>query len=378
MTHFAVIDGVRAPRGPRLGRGLRARLRSAPRAGAGARARRGGAPRPLRRRRTAGASGPPRSPAGCGTTPAPASTCPPPATGPRWAPVTTVRRPIHAVLARRGAFLRKAAGETTEAQVVAANVDVALIATALPADLSERRIERYLALAWESGAVPVVVLTKADLAEDVDAAVRAVRAVAPGADVVAVSSVSGAGVDALARWLRPGRTAVLLGSSGVGKSTLANRLMGGRGAADRRRARRRQGPAHHHAPPAGAAGRRRAAHRHAGDARAAAVDGGCGPGCRLCGRGGARRPLPLRRLRARAEPGCAVRAAAQSGALDPERLESWHRLRRELAWLATRQDEAAAAQEKARVRTIHRAQRAHHRSEIRVMEDATRPPGFRA
>ncbi|HYW13138.1 MAG TPA: ribosome small subunit-dependent GTPase A [Longimicrobium sp.] len=268
---------------------------------------------------------------------------------------------IHAVLPRRSAFVRKAAGETTEAQVVAANVDVALIATALPADVSERRVERYLALAWESGAVPVVVLTKADLADDADAAVRAVRAVAPGADVVAVCSISGEGVDALGRWLRPGRTAVLIGSSGVGKSTLANRLMGGD--ALRTGAVRDDGK-----------GRHTTTHRQllrlAGGAllidtpgmrelQLWSADSGLDAAfsdvealatrCRFgdCGHG--------------KEPGCAVRAAAQSGALDPERLESWHRLRRELAWLATRQDEAAAAQEKSRVKTVQRAYRDHMR-----------------
>ncbi|HEX6910029.1 MAG TPA: GTPase RsgA [Longimicrobium sp.] len=217
---------------------------------------------------------------------------------------------IHAVLPRRGAFLRKAAGETTEAQVLAANVDLALIATALPADLSERRIERYLALAWESGAVPVVVLTKADLADDAEAAVRAVRGVAPGVDVAAVSSVTGAGMDALARWLRPGRTAVLLGSSGVGKSTLANRLMGGEGM--RTGAVRGDGKGrHHHAPPSPAAGERRPADRHAGDARAAAVDCGHRPGRRLRGRGGAGRSLPLRRLPA--QRGAGMRRARGGG-----------------------------------------------------------------
>lgn len=268
---------------------------------------------------------------------------------------------IHAVLPRRGAFLRKAAGEATEAQVLAANVDAALIATALPADLSGRRMERYLALAWESGAVPVVVLTKADLAEDADAAVRAVRTVAPGVDVVAVSSVSGAGMDALGRWLRPGRTAVLLGSSGVGKSTLANRLMGGE--VMRTGAVREDGK-----------GRHTTTHR-----QLVKLAGGAllidTPGMRElqlwtadAGLDAAFADVEALAARCRfgdcghdAEPGCAVRAAAGSGALDPERLASWHRLRRELAWLATRQDEAAAAQEKVRVRAIHREQRAHHR-----------------
>ncbi|HEX2077027.1 MAG TPA: ribosome small subunit-dependent GTPase A [Longimicrobium sp.] len=268
---------------------------------------------------------------------------------------------IHAVLPRRSAFRRKVAGEVTEAQVLAANVDVALVAAALPADLNERRIERYLALAWESGAVPVVVLTKADLADDVDAAVRSVRAVAPGADVVAVSSVTGAGMDALARWLRTGRTAVLLGSSGVGKSTLINRLLSAE--ALRTGAVRNDGK-----------GRHTTTHRQLVrlESGALLIDT---PGMRELQLWTADAGLEsafadvealaarcrFRDCGHRAEPGCAVRAAVESGVLDAERLESWHRLRRELAWLEMRQDEAAASAERARVKTLHRAYRDHVR-----------------
>lgn len=268
---------------------------------------------------------------------------------------------IHAVLPRRSIFRRKAAGETTEAQVLAANVDVALIAAALPGDVNARRIERYLALAWESGAIPVIVLTKADLVDDVDAAVRGVRAVAPGVDVAAVSAVTGAGVDALARWLVPGRTAVLLGSSGAGKSTLSNLLLGAD--ALRTGAVREDGK-----------GRHTTTHRQLVQLRNGAllIDT---PGMRELQLWSADAGLEsafadVEALAARcrfgdcehqAEPGCAVRAAAESGALDPARLESWRRLRRELAWLEIRQDEAAAAAERGRVKTIHRAHRAHTR-----------------
>lgn len=269
---------------------------------------------------------------------------------------------IHAVLPRRGLFRRKAAGDTTEAQVLAANVDVALVAAALPADVNARRIERYLALAWESGAVPVVLLTKADLVDDVDAAVRGVRAVAPGVDVAAVSSVTGEGVDALARWLKPGRTAVLLGSSGVGKSTLANLLLG----ADALRTGAVRGDGK---------GRHTTTHRQLVrlENGALLIDT---PGMRElqlwtadAGLESAFADVEALAARCRfadcahdSEPGCAVRAAAESGALDLARLESWRRLRRELAWLELRQDEAAAAAERARVKTIHRAQRAHCRN----------------
>jgi ribosome biogenesis GTPase len=268
---------------------------------------------------------------------------------------------IHAVLPRRGLFRRKAAGETTEAQVLAANVDVALIAAALPDDVKARRIERYMALAWESGAVPVVLLTKADLVDDVDAALRGVRAIAPGVDVAAVSAVTGEGMDALARWLLPGRTAVLLGSSGAGKSTLTNLLLGEE--ALRTGAVREDGK-----------GRHTTTHRQLVQLRNGAllIDT---PGMRELQLWSADTGLEsafadVEALAARcrfgdcahqSEPGCAVRAAAEAGTLDPARLESWRRLRRELDWLEIRQDEAATAAERARVKTLHRALRAHTR-----------------
>ncbi len=138
----------------------------------------------------------------------------------------TERGSCRFVVPRRGAFIRKTAGEATSAQVVAANVDVALIAAALSGDLSSRRLERYLALAWESGAMPIVVLTKSDLGHDIASALAAASLAAPAVPVLAVSAVTGEGIDALAAHLLPGRTAVLLGSSGVGKSTLVNRLLG--------------------------------------------------------------------------------------------------------------------------------------------------------
>jgi ribosome biogenesis GTPase len=133
---------------------------------------------------------------------------------------------IRAVLPRRSAIVRQAAGGETEAQVLAANVDVAFLVTSLGADLEPRRLERYLTAVWQSGASPVILLTKADL--HVDAAEQAleVEAVAPGVPVHIVSAVTGEGCDEVAAHLAPGTTGVLLGSSGVGKSTLVNRLAG--------------------------------------------------------------------------------------------------------------------------------------------------------
>lgn len=134
---------------------------------------------------------------------------------------------IHHVLPRRGAFMRKAVGGGGPAmQVVAANVDVALLVASLNADLNPRRIERYLATAWESGASPVVVLTKADLCDECDARKAQIEAVALGVPVHVVSVVTGEGLEALRDSLAPGQTAALVGSSGAGKSSLVNALAG--------------------------------------------------------------------------------------------------------------------------------------------------------
>src|SRR6266581_3382823 len=133
---------------------------------------------------------------------------------------------IHARLPRRTAFSRLAAGRRTEAQVVAANVDVVFVAMGLDGDFNLQRLERYLAVAWDSGASPVVLLTKADQCSDVETHARAVEGAAPGVPVLPISALSGEGLDAVRAWLAPGCTAAVLGSSGVGKSTLINVLAG--------------------------------------------------------------------------------------------------------------------------------------------------------
>jgi ribosome biogenesis GTPase len=133
---------------------------------------------------------------------------------------------ITAVLPRQTKFSRKVAWQAAEEQVLAANVDVAFLVTSLNEDLNLRRLERYLILAWESGARPVIVLTKADLHPDPAAAVAEVETIAGGVPVQALSSLTGVGLDEVRALLEPGLTAVLLGSSGVGKSTLINTLTG--------------------------------------------------------------------------------------------------------------------------------------------------------
>ena len=270
---------------------------------------------------------------------------------------------IEGVLPRASAFLREGAGDTTEAQVVAANVDTVFLVSGLDHDYNPRRIERYLTVAWESGATPVVVLNKADLAEDREALVAEVGLLAPGAAVVAVSALEGDGLDALAPWLLPGRTVALLGSSGVGKSTLVNALLGEQrlatGAVREDDSRGRHTTSHREivALPGGALLLDTPGMRELklwGDEDAA--DGvfpeiaALAEACRF------------RDCRHESEPGCAVLAAAEDGTLAPERLASWRKLQREAHWLATRLDARARAEEEAKWKAIHKSMRDHPKS----------------
>ena len=134
---------------------------------------------------------------------------------------------VEALLPRHSCFVRGDAGKAAKAQVLAANIDTVFILAALDAGANVRRIERELSLAWESGAVPVVVLSKADLIEDRGAALEAVRAVAPGVEVILESVKTGEGLAELLAYAADDRTVALIGPSGAGKSTLVNRLVGG-------------------------------------------------------------------------------------------------------------------------------------------------------
>ncbi|WP_421991377.1 ribosome small subunit-dependent GTPase A [Roseococcus sp.] len=133
---------------------------------------------------------------------------------------------LHAVLPRRTAFVRRAADSVQTMQVIAANIDVVFVVTSMNADLNPRRLERFLAAAWQSGARPVVVLTKADLSEQPEAEAAEIARLAAGCPVLIVSARQGLGLDGLLGHIAPGETCVLIGSSGVGKSTLVNALLG--------------------------------------------------------------------------------------------------------------------------------------------------------
>ncbi|SEN33708.1 ribosome biogenesis GTPase [Paenisporosarcina quisquiliarum] len=133
---------------------------------------------------------------------------------------------IHEVLPRSSQFSRKMAGLTTEIQLIAVNVDFVFLVMSLNHDFNVRRLERYLLAAWDSGATPVVVLTKKDTCEDLEYYIKEVEAIAFGVDIFAVSSVTGEGIDLLGNLLAAHKTGALLGSSGVGKSSLINALSG--------------------------------------------------------------------------------------------------------------------------------------------------------
>lgn len=265
---------------------------------------------------------------------------------------------IQAVLPRRTRFSRKATLDAASEQVLAANVDVVFIVTSLNEDLSFRRLERYLILAWESGAAPVILLTKSDLADDAASTVAEVAAIAPGVPVHAVSARTGEGIDDVRGHVGPGRTAALLGSSGVGKSTIVNTLLG----EDVFETREIQG---------GGKGRHTTTRRQL----VALPEGGLvidTPGMRelqlwvadvgldeafedVSGLAGHCRFSDCAH---ETEPGCAVQAALAQGTLAPERWQSYRKLQRELEALERRLDARAQAEERRRWRVLSKAMRA--------------------
>jgi len=278
------------------------------------------------------------------------------------------RATISDVLARRSQLSRAAAGTAVEEQIVAANVDTVFLVTSFNQDLNAHRLDRYLTMVWEGGAVPVVLLNKMDLCQDaeLESTLKQARARLPFVDVHAVSALSAAGLAALLPYLRPKATVALLGSSGVGKSSLVNRLTGG----DLQRVaeiRETDDRGRHTTTsrqliklPCGALlidtpGMRelRPWSATTGLDAAFADIAELAEECRFADCSHTR------------EPGCAIVDAVSEGRLEADRLEHYRALLAEAAFEARKHDKAAAAAEKRRWKQIHQAQKALYRDRDR-------------
>lgn len=267
---------------------------------------------------------------------------------------------IHHVLPRRTQLVRRAAGRRADEQVIAANVDTFFVVTSANRDANVRRLERYLTAVWDSGAAPVVVVNKAELCtpDELAAELDELAAVAPGVPIVSVSAHTGAGVGALDAYVRPGHTVALIGSSGVGKSSLVNRLLGdarqtviaiddndrGRHATTRRQL---------FALPTGGLVIDTPGMRELGLVEAAAgLDEAFAEVVALA------EACRFRDCRHHGEPGCAVDAAIADGTLDAARRDGLHKLEREIAAIERRRDPALAREQRERWKAIHKGQRA--------------------
>jgi len=265
------------------------------------------------------------------------------------------RAVVEGVLPRKSQFIRKVAGKQTEAQVVGANMDWVFVMMSLNQDFSARRLERYLVLAWESGASPVVILSKSDLCDDKEAAVARIRREAGGVPVHAISALTGEGLDELCAYLTTGKTIALLGSSGVGKSTLVNEFLGSPSLKTQ--------PIRAHDDCG----------RHTTTTRQLLLlPGGAmvldTPGMRELQLWEAKDGMQMAfeeievwasRCRFRDcihqhEPGCAVREAIAAGTLDEKRFQSYEKLKREMKHLALKQNGLAERLEKQRWKKFSR------------------------
>lgn len=256
---------------------------------------------------------------------------------------------IQAILPRKSKFSRKIVGDLADEQVVAANVDTIFLVSGLDGNYNLRRIERYLAVAWDSGATPVVILNKADLCDEPEKRKAEVESVAPGTDVLLISAKAGAGLEALKSYIAPGQTAAFLGPSGVGKSTIVNFLLG----------EEKMKTAEVRADDS--RGRHTTSHREL----LFLPDGGMiidTPGMREIQLWGDDDSLEnafpdieelaqsckFRDCLHEHEPGCAVREAVNAGELSEDRLGNYIKMRKELEYVARKKSESNKWEERAR------------------------------
>ena len=273
---------------------------------------------------------------------------------------------IEAVLPRRSRFSRKVAGETTEEQIVAANIDTVFLVMGLDGDYNPRRLERYLLMAYESGAQPVVLLNKTDVAEHLAEDLHEIAGIAVGLPVHAISARERHGIDVIERHLGPGRTGALLGSSGVGKSTIVNALMGEEMLKTRdvraSDSRGRHTTRHRHLILLGRRGllidtpgmRELQLWTQSESARETFEDvEGLAKACHFTD------------CQHREEPRCAVKQAIADGTLAPVRLESYLKLEDEMRSLDVRKDARAQIDEKRKMKTVSQSLKKLYKSRDR-------------
>jgi len=266
---------------------------------------------------------------------------------------------IHAVLGRQSAFSRKLAGLETDEQVLAANIDTVFLVSGLDSNFNLRRIERYLSAAWDSGASPVIILNKADLRDDIDEVIQRVEEIAIGVPVHAISAAENRGLESIRQYLKRGRTIALLGSSGVGKSTIINKLLG---------EERQKTVAVREDDSRG---------RHTTTSRELIIlpEGGIvmdTPGMRLLkiwsGEEGLAQlfedieelnlQCKFSDCKHETEPGCAIKKALADGTLDSKRYESYLKLQKEKKFLEMQKD----------YRLIRRARKDWQKKVLRIVE----------